>query len=874
VWLEPFLVKGKSQPIHAALVGRLEGQVAAPGSGALPLVGREQELALLRAALRDLRANHGGVADIVGDAGTGKTRLVEELRRDADLRTITVICGQYARTTPYFVIRLLLRSLAGVELHTSSADAGVALARLVDEHAPHLRPWVPLLAIPFDAEVPPTPESSGVAPAYRRERVHQVVADLLTAVVTTPSMVVVEDAHWIDDASRDLLQLLAEVAVERPWLFCLTRRPDPPLFEVPGGATSLVLRLEPLDAGAALELAVAAAGDESRLRPGDWERLVDRAAGNPMFVIELVSSAVEQGGAEALPESVESLVTARIDTVAAEDRLLLREAAVLGMVVELDLLADALEQDAVRDAARWAPLDAFLAPLAAGRLAFRNGLYRQVAYEGLSYRRRREAHRRVGYAIEVRGVADPDADAELLSTHFHRAGAHDRAWRYSVVAGDRARAKYANVEAAEFYERALDNAPRVPDLAPARLAAVAEALGDVSELAGRYDDAARSYSHARRLLPREGSDAVRLLHKEGVVRERSGRYADALRWYSRGLRVLDVCTAEEREQASLRAELALAYAGVRYRQGRYLDQVRWAERAADDAARVDDRAALAHAYYLLDLGYTSLARPEQCTYRGLALPIYEELGDHVGRCNVLNNLGIVAYHAGRWDDAVESYDLARQAAEQAGDVVGAATGENNIGEILSDQGRIDESVPLFRAALRVFRSAHYPVGVAVATANLGRAEARAGEHAQALALLDEAVVLFEELRAAAFVFDTRVRMVEGLVLAGRHAEALALGDTLADRVAGEGDDLPKVQLVRALGWARLRTGRVDDAIAAFDDSIARAEAIDARYERALSQVGRAEASRAAGDAERADGWEADARRVLDELGVVAVPRVP
>ena len=301
------------------------------------------------------------------------------------------------------------------------------------------------------------------------------------------------------------------------------------------------------------------------------------------------------------------------------------------------------------------------------------------------------------------------------------------------------------------------------------------------------------------------------MHKQGVVCERTGHYTQALRWYRRGLNLLrdDDSMAEG---TSLRSELSLAFAGVRYRQGKYWEMVRWADEAAVSAEVAGDLASLAHAYYLLDLGTFSLGRPEGERYRELALPIYEQLGDDVGLCNVWNNLGIVDYHAGLWPKALNAYTIACDAAERAGDVVGVATGQNNIGEILTDQGRVDEAVPMFRDALRVFGSAGYPAGVAVAMANLGWAEVLAGSVQTGIEHLERAVAEFAAIGASAFVFSTRVRMVEALVVDSRFAEALELSATLMRTLAEEGDDKPKVQLQRAreLGAACDRPGRRGD----------------------------------------------------------------
>ena len=865
--LEPFFVKGKTRPINASVLGRLEGRDASGPDRSLPLVGRRRELAAIETVIDAARIRRGGVVEIAGDAGTGKTRLVDEARRRAGLPQVTVICGQYAQSAPYFVLRLLLRTLSGSLLATPADEAGTALTAWVQRLAPSELPWLPLVALVADAEVDPTPEADRIAPAFRRERTHRAVADLLATAVRAPSVLVVEDVQWMDEASRDALGVVFEQIGERPWAVLMTRRSGTPVFDALGPEVHSVIDLEPLDAGAAMELAAAAAGDHGSLRPDDWDRLVEHSGGNPLFVIELVMAAAQHGHGDTLPDSIEALVTSRIDELSAADRLLLREASVFGTVIDRDILAVTLDDDSVRSPERWSSLDVFVT-VANDVLQFRHTLHRHVAYEGMSYRRRREAHRRVGDAIEARAGDRSEEWAELLSTHFDAAGARDRAWRYSKVAGDRSRAKSANVEAAEFYRRALDNGKtiRVPR---AELVSVAEALGDVSELAGRYPEAARAYRRAASFKV-EGIDRVRLLHKEGVLRERMGRYSEALRWYRRGLNRLDRSALDG--AAALRATLALAYAGVRYRQGRFGELVDWAEAAIVSAETANDRAALAHAYYLLDLAMFSLGRDDVVRYRELALPIYEELHDDVGLCNVWNNLGIVDFHAGRWAKALDAYDTARQAAERAGDVVGVATAEGNIGEMLCDQGRIDEAIPLFRRVLRVFRSAGYPAGIGVTTANLGWVQVLAGDVDEGMELLGRAVTMFDELGASAFVFSTRVRRVEALLVQGRCAEALDLGDSLLGGLDGDAEVKAKAQLQRLRAWALLAVGRVDDAQQAIEDAVARVG--EGGYESACNDLCRANIAMLSGDHERAEELQCCAERTFEELGVISLPRVP
>ena len=156
-----------------------------------------------------------------------------------------------------------------------------------------------------------------------------------------------------------------------------------------------------------------------------------------------------------------------------------------------------------------------------------------------------------------------------------------------------------------------------------------------------------------------------LLRKEGVIRERTGRYTEALRWYTRGLAAA-AGLEDETERRTHRRELTLDYAGVRLRQGLFGECIKRAHAALEDALDAGDLRSAAHAYFLLHLAHTELGSPEREAFRGLALPIYEELGDLRGQANVLNNLGIEAYYEGRWDEALDLYRRSRETRERIG----------------------------------------------------------------------------------------------------------------------------------------------------------------------------------------------------------------
>lgn len=857
---QSFLMKGKERPITAYHVGAVLGEKEDEPQAELPFVGREAELAALALAVNGARVRQQQVVELIGEPGIGKSRLLDELKKQAlGFTQLVGRCDQYSSASAYSVFRDLLRPLVGLTPEMDAREAGASLLPWIAAVMPDLAPLAPLIAVPFDAEVPSTPEVDELDPQFRRDRLHECVGTLLTRVLLMPTLLIIEDGHWIDDASRDLLHSLTREQVPRPWLVCVTRRPQGGDFADPEVDGHVHLALGPIDARAAQSLALAAAG-EVAVSDEVLAALVERAGGNPLFVRELVAASRGASDVSSLPDSVETLILTRMDTLAPEDRFLLRNASVLGARFELDMLAEIVREE-LPDAgnlAHWERLAEFVAWDDAGRLHFLHDLFRAVAYEGLSFRRRAEIHGRVGAVLEERAGAAVADVAELLSLHYHRAAEHEKAWTYSVLAGRRAQERSANVEAVELYERALDVADGA-GAPPAEVAVVAQALGDVAELAARYDTAEGAYERARAAVPDDTISQAHLLRKEGIVSERRGRYAEALERYESALGVLERADDELKRVRSC-ADVELAYAGVKLRQGKFDDACTWAERAAASAEAGEDRRRLGYAYAMSYIAavYAGPGAPEQ---RDAALAILEEAGDLVRLLNLQNNVGIEAYFDGRWDEALDWYRRSGETAARVGDVVNVARAQSNEAEILSDRGQLEEARALFEQALRVWRAADYRIGVALATANLGRVMARSGQFEDAHRLLEDALAQFQELGAEAYVVETRARLAECLVLEGHHREALAALTPLCEP---ESSQLALAERLAGYAVVQSRAG-FEAAKPHFERSLEAAEAASAEYELALTLRAIAETSGVD------DGR---ATEILSRLGVVSTPPVP
>lgn len=875
--VEPFMVKGKSRPITAFVLGERLGSRKLGAGTKLPLVGRDREAARLRAAFDRSRSGRGGggwVVELVADPGMGKTRLIEEIRdwvaASGDGIVLWAVCEAYESSTSYFPFQVILRDLLGIPEGVRGAAAAERLRQRIEGNAPHLLPWLPLLGLPLDLQIADTPETAHLEDEFRKPRLEEVLSEFLSVTLPTPTLFVIEDTHWMDDASTDLLHRLVDDVTRRPWMICATRRPEDAERAALSGPRVETIGLEPLPTHFAMSL-LSAATDEAPIAPQDMAVLAERSGGNPLFLRELLAATQATGGIAGLPDSLEAVITAQIDRLSARDRSLLRYASVFGQRFSESLARSVLSGVLPTEGPEaWAPLSSFIVRERDSTLRFSHGLVRDAAYSGLPYRRRRKLHAVIAEKIES-VASDPNASAELLSYHFFLADMADRAWTYSRVAGDRAKSLYANVEAATFYQRAVESAKKL-SLSGREVADVLAALGEVRERLGRYTEAADAYRAARKMVAGQPVAEADLMRKEAWVREAAGRFSDAVRWHIRGLAVLE--GIHEPGAAEARAEHLVGIASMRHAQGRFVESISWCHRAIEEARPADARRVVAHAAYLLDWLYDELGKPDEAPYPGLALKIYEELDDLSGQANVLNNLGMFAYFRSEWDEAIHFYERSRRARLELGDEVNAAYGTANVAEILLDQGRLEEAESRFRDALRVWRASGYRQGVAFAVANLGKIASRQSHFQEAMRLLQEAKSGFEEVGFSSYVAEANARLAENDVFRAEPRAAVERVEATMRRAQAMGG-MPALAAVlhRVRAYARLQLGDASGAVEDAATSVRLARERNARFELALGLEALARASEVAG-APRDQAGELERHDILRTLGVTWTPDVP
>lgn len=926
-------LRGKSEPVAAY---RVVGLKARPGrlrgieGLETPLVGRQAEMSILRNAVADLRRGRGQIVSVVGEAGLGKSRLIDELRsecaRAGDLQWRESRGLSYATSRPYAAFLDLIRHMCGVResdspelvrerigcncLHEGTPPEECERARRVLEV---------LLGV----------ESNGgrlEGEAFKRE-LFQVMLDTWQRwAAVQPVVLVLDDLHWADPASAELLVHLFRLTDRAGILFLCAFRPDRhgPAWRVKQAAevdyphryTEVVL--EPLTAEQSNSLVdhlLAVADLPDRLR----QMVLAKAEGNPFYVEEVVRSLVE-GGALArdasgtrwqmvlpvdeisIPDSLQALLTARVDRLDEVARHVLQFASVAGRSFYYRVLELALEREIDLDeqlrVLQRAGLILEAARLPELEYTFRHALTQEAAYRSVLRRRRREMHGRLAEILESLFADRLDEFAPRLAHHFDEAR-DPRAVAYYLRAGDAALRLYANDEAVAHYNRALEVARR-PGVEAPPWKRLFLGRGRALELSSRYEEARDGYLEAEELaqglgdrdlelavlvasatihasptavhdvltaqdlcdrallLARELGDReaeARILWNLLLLHERSGRADQALIHGEQSLALARELGSRELMAFTLH-DLAQVYLDVgQVARGRaVLDEARalWEE--------MDNRPMLADNLTTLTLFSTFTGDYDQAIrVSDEAFALSQSIDNLWGQAYSRMYVGLAHHARGELGRALAVMQECIRLAEEAGFVAPLLVTRSDLALVYGDLGQVDRGLELVRLALTA-PSVHMHLWWNWAFIRMAELYLLKGDHSGAEAILTQIqrdlgdhLALFTPLILS---FEPKLALAQGEYA---RAEALA-GRYRTMEAWGLHAFVP--ELLCYLGRALLAQGRGDEAHAALDTARRRAEALGARNVLWPILAGLAETAGQAGDGNGAEDLRAQAVAIL------------
>ena len=451
-----------------------------------PLVGRREELDAADHAIAEVRSGRGATLLLRGEPGVGKSRLVREITSRARVAGLRVISGggeQMGGGAPFSGWRPILEAVVG------SGDPVAAIDRLL----PTAVRLAPLLAAALGRPVRESDTTRGMTDEVRAELTRRLTIDLLTAWArTTPSLVVLEDAHWLDGVSDDLLDEVLASDPAPPLLLVVSERLGGRVRR-PRNADARILELDELASDDVSTLAADIWHRSTGARAPEWltPTTLARSGGNPLyveFVVDLLRRTWQEGDpipkAEDLPDGLVPFLTARIDRLDTDGQGLIRRAATFGPLFTASQLADCFhrgDRTAIQKSIDRLLADGILrTEMKAGRpvVAFRHGTVREVAYSMLSHADRRSLHARTtGYFASMRG------EPTLVASHAWRSGERELQRRYLPAAAEATRESWALTEATMWLERLLAVADGdARDRARVDLAEVRLITGDVDQI--------------------------------------------------------------------------------------------------------------------------------------------------------------------------------------------------------------------------------------------------------------------------------------------------------------------------------------------------------------------------------------------------------
>jgi class 3 adenylate cyclase/predicted ATPase len=781
--VERLAVKGKSRTVPVRRV-RGRGAQRTGRADAPPLVGRDRELSRARALIELADGGRGRVLCVTGEPGVGKSRLaaaVRGLASGAGFQCLEGAARPYEAAS-YLAWRRPVHGLLELDPSSSSRSLARLLPSRLGDVAPGLAGLAPVLGPVLNLSLADTAATATLDPQLRSEAARSVVVDVLRArAASTPVCMLLDDCQWLDVPSAELLEHVARSIARLRVLVVVLVRPGSdviePLSRVPHAE---VLELGELDPAAAVELAQ---GERARTRGDDevsedaLRRVVDRAGGNPLFIQELVSFLARGGGGRrlgsALPESVESLVVARIDRLGEAEKLTLKVASVVGADFSADWVAGGAPElgGSGAVAEQLEALEA--ADLVVGGATppgiareldyrFRHVLVQEAAYGTLALATREQVHGRIADHVEEAAGADADRFLDVLAFHYGRSRNHDKQRVYFRRAGEAAQAAYDNVAAVGYFRRLLplvEGTDRCETLV---------ALGDVWQLTGRWDDAESAYREAFRRARRARSeghvaDARSAL---GQLLSFTTTTDEALEWLAAAResyeRIGDVKgTARVLEHLAVtllrRGEWKAAYARARehlrlarrlrdtvsasvasehlgaaaWQLGRLAEASRRFENAIEMAASCGFRRGLVHAHNdLAGLRWQQGDAAGALRSLGEALAAATEIGYRRAAGHILANAGELYRTQGQEELALRHHDAALATAGELGDRTLALMALGNGGLAALDLGRVESARRLLEEAVAlaglmsdVDSTAEYGLGLARALLEEGHVDA-------------------------------------------------------------------------------------------------------------------------------------------------------
>lgn len=779
--LPPVTVKGKADPLSVYAVTRRQVQSTIrlqEPQYALPMVGRAAEKLLIQEKMAAVRAGSGQILTISGEAGIGKSRLVAQIIRLASEQEFLGFggeCQSYGTNSSYLVWQRVWQDFFELTPEMSVEEQVVHIGKQLQQINPALLPRLPLLGAVLRLTIPDNELTQSFDAQLRKVSLESLLVECLRArAAETAVFIVLEDCHWLDPLSFELLEAIVRAIADRPILVVLAVR-SPAMSRVQSGLfrqlpnfTEIKLNeFTPEEAENLISLKMEQLTRAKIKIPRLMrDKITERAAGNPFYIEELLNYLQSQSAIAGqtlqdldLPTSLHSLILSRIDQLTESQRNTIKVASVIGRLFRAAMLWGAYPslgrpQQVKSDLETLEQLDITPqdAPEPELTYLFKNVVTQEVAYESLPFATRAMLHDLIGQYMEENYAHALSQYVGLLAYHYGRSDNEIKKREYLLKAGEFAQAEYANEAAIEYFRRVQ---PLLPE--PDR-AAVMRKLGNVLELVGKWDEASDLYIqglHLARKHQNQQEEAWCEAAQAELLRKR-GRFEEATMHLEAARLTFEKLEDEAGVAQAYHSAGTLAAQQGQYEKARSLyEQSLALRRGLDQPAYI---AAL-----LSNLAIVARFQGELAESRRLneqALEIRRQVGDRRTIANSLNNLGNAVRNSGDLAMARSYLEEALQLQREVGDRWAIANSLNNLGNVVRDQSDFETAHRFYVESLTINHEFGDRRAIAYILEDMAALAAAQHEASRALQLIGAAQSLRKEI-------GTPLSAVEQVQLDGR-----------------------------------------------------------------------------------------------------------
>jgi len=765
---QPLPMKGKSEPLPVfAVTGERQKRAVRlqEPNYSLPMVGRQAELKLIEEKLDLAKQGKSQLIGIVAEAGVGKSRLVAEVIRNARKMGFVGFggaCQSDGIHTPYLAWKSIWGAFFDVDPEMPIRKQMRYIEGEIEDRAPSRVDAMPLLNVVLDLNIPENDFTQNLEPKIRQSALHALLEDCLKAQAgDEPTLIVIEDMHWIDALSHDLLEGLAKALAHHTVCFVLAYRPPQmerlqnPRIEALEQFTRIDLHeLTTAEAESAVraKLTQLYPARGGALPEGLVEALMKRAQGNPFYLEELLNYVRDRGLDPSdiqnieLPDSLHTLILSRIDQLSEQEKTTLRAASIVGRLFRTKWLTGYYPElgsfpqvKAALDELDKLEITLLDTPEPELTYLFKHIVTHEVTYESLPFATRAKLHEQLARYLENEIEVEATRESPLLETiayHYVQSENKEKQKEYLRKAGEASQKKYANDAALEYYGQLL---PLFKD--EKEKTQIYLKRGEVLELIGRWDDAETEYRTALASASDDMTLKANAQFALGKLTLWRGENELALDWLGQAKETrLQLEDGTGLAQVLIETSYALWHTGEN-------EQARGASNEALALAReAGDKLNTARA--LTSLGHAAMNQSDFAAARALheeSFALYREIGDKAGISTSLNNLGWVTISQGDYTVARRLHEESLVLKREMGNKNGIAVSLTSLGNVAHLMGDNTAARALYEEALILSREMGAKWSIAAALNNLGRVAIAQGDYITARVLIEECQTLDREM---------------------------------------------------------------------------------------------------------------------------------